>query len=51
MSKEMRKSAKPVETKQGIMYGLYKVYKQQVDGCPQLRSIISSLYNITLLSF
>ena len=47
----MRKSAKPVGTKQGIMYGLYKVYKQQVDSCLQLWSIMSSLYTITLLSF
>ena len=31
----MRKFVKPVETRPGIMYGNYKVHKQQVDGCPR----------------
>ena len=34
MSKEMRKFVKPLGTRPGIMYGNYKVHKQQVDGCP-----------------
>ena len=34
MSKEMRKSIKSVETRPGTMYGLCKVYKQEVHGCP-----------------
>ena len=33
MSKEMRKSIKPVGTRPGTMYGLCKVHKQEVDGC------------------
>ena len=33
MSKEMRKSIKPVRTRSGIMYGLCKVHIQQVDDC------------------
>ena len=33
MSKEMRKSIKPVRTRPGIIYGLCKVHIQQVDDC------------------
>ena len=36
MSKEMRKSVKPVGTRPGTMYGLCKVHKQEVDGCPDI---------------
>ena len=43
MSKEMRKFVKPVETRPGIMYGNCKVHKQQVDGCPPFRPILSAL--------
>ena len=43
MSKEMRKFVKPVGTKPGIMYGNCKVHKQQVDGCPPFRPILSAL--------
>ena len=32
----MRKFVKPVGTRPGIMYGNYKVHKQQVDGCPPI---------------
>ena len=50
MSKEMHKSVKPVGTRPGIMYGNCKVHKQQVDGCPPFRPILSALqtptYNI-----
>ena len=34
MSKEMRKSIKPVGTRPGTMYELCKVHKQEVDDCP-----------------
>ena len=34
MSKEMDKSVKPAGTRPGTMYGLCKLHKQQVDGCP-----------------
>ena len=43
MSKEMRKFVKPVGTRPGIMYGNCKVHKQQVDGCPTFRTILSAL--------
>ena len=33
MSKEMRKSIKPVRTRPGIIYGLCKVHIQKVDDC------------------
>ena len=36
MSKEMRKFIKPVGTRLSTMYELYKVHKQEVDGCPHL---------------
>ena len=53
MSKEMRKFVKPVETRPGIMYGNCKVHKQQVDGCPPFRPILSALqtstYNLATL--
>ena len=39
MSKEMRKSIKPVGTRPGTMYGLCKVHKEEVDGFPPFRSI------------
>ena len=36
MSQEMRKAVviKAVATRPGAMYGLCKVHKQEVDGCP-----------------
>ena len=43
ISKEMRKSIKPVGTRPDTMYGLCKVYKQEVDGCPPFRPILSAL--------
>ena len=43
VSKEMRKFVKPVGTRPGIMYGNCKVHKQQVDGCPPFRPILSAL--------
>ena len=53
MSKEMRKSVKPVGTRPGTMYGLCKVHKQEVDGCPPFRPILSALqtptYNLAQL--
>ena len=47
MSKEMRKFVKPVGTRPGIMYGNCKVHKQQVDGCPPFRPILSALQTPT----
>ena len=47
MSKEMRKFVKPVGTRPGIMYGDCKLHKQQVDGCPPFRSILSALQTPT----
>ena len=38
----MRKFVKLVGTRPGIMYGNCKVRKQQVDGCPQFRPILSA---------
>ena len=50
MSKELGKFIKPVGTRPGTMYGLCKVHKQEVDGCPPFRPILSALqtprYNI-----
>ena len=43
ISKEMRKSVKSVRTRPGTMYGLCKVHKQEVDGCPPFRPILSAL--------
>ena len=43
MSKEMPKSIKPVGTRPGTMYELCKVHKQEVDGCPPFRPILSTL--------
>ena len=43
MSKGIRKSVKPVGTRSGTMYGLCKVHKQEVDGCPPFRPILSAL--------
>ena len=39
MSKEMRKSIKPVGTRPGTMYGPCKLHKQEVDGFPPFRLI------------
>ena len=47
MSKEMPKSIKPVGSKPGTMYGLCKVYKQEVDGCPSFRPVLSALQTPT----
>ena len=47
MSKEMRKFVKPVGTRPGIMYRNCKVHKQQVDGCPLFRPILSALQTPT----
>ena len=47
MSKEMRKSIKPVGTTPGTMYGLCKVHKQEVDGCLPFRQILSVLQTPT----
>ena len=44
----MRKFVKPVGTRPSIiMYGNCKVHKQQVDGCPTFRSILSALQTPT----
>ena len=49
----MSKFVKPVGTRPGITYGNFKVHKQQVDGCPSFRLILSALqtptYNLTKL--
>ena len=42
MSKEIRKSVKPVGTSPRSMYGSCKVHKQQVNGCPPFRPIVIS---------
>ena len=47
MSKEICKFVKPVGTRPGIMYGNCKVHKQQVDGCPPFRPILSALQTPT----
>ena len=47
MSKGINKSVKPVGTRPGIIYGNYKVHKQQVDDCPPFRPILSALQNLT----
>ena len=47
MSKEMPKSIKPVGSRSGTMYGLCKVYKQEVDGCPSFRPVLSALQTPT----
>ena len=47
MSKEMRKSIKLVRAKPGTMYGLCKVHKQEVDGYPSFRLILSTLQTPT----
>ena len=46
MWKEMCKFVKPVGTRPGIMYGNCKVRKQQVDGSPLFRPILSSFYRL-----
>ena len=46
MSKEIRKSVKPTGTRLGIIYGNYKVHKQQIDGCPLFRPILFALLGI-----
>ena len=43
----MRKSIKPVGSRPGIMYGLCKVHKEEVDGCPLFRPILSALQTPT----
>ena len=43
MPKEICKSVKPVGTRPGTMYGLCRVHKQQVDGCPPFWPILSAL--------
>ena len=47
MSKEMRKSIKPVGTRPSTTYGLCKVHKQEVDCCPSFRPILSVLQHPT----
>ena len=47
MSKEMCKSINPVGTRPGTMYGLCKVQKQEVDGCPPFKPILSALQTPT----
>ena len=46
MSKEMRKSIKPVGTRPSTMYGICKVHKQEVGGCPPFRPILSALQTL-----
>ena len=47
MSKEMRKSIKPVGTRPGTMYRICKVHKQEeVDGCPPFRPILLALQTL-----
>ena len=49
----MRKSIKPVGTRPGTMYQLYKVHKQEVDGFPPFRPILlvlqTPIYNLVKL--
>ena len=47
MSKEMHKSIKPVGTGPRTMCGICKVHKQEVDGCPPFRPILSALQTPT----
>ena len=43
----MSKFVKPVGTRPDIMCGNCKVHKQQVDGCPPFRSVLSALQTPT----
>ena len=43
----MRNFVKPMGTRPGFMYGNCKVHKQQVDGCPPFRPILSALQTPT----
>ena len=43
MSKEMHKFVKPVKTKPGTMYVLFKANKEEVDGCHPFRLILLAL--------
>ena len=43
----MRKFVKPVGTRPGIMHGNCKVHKQEIDGCPPFRPILSALQTPT----
>ena len=41
MSTEKRKSVKPIGARPGIMYGVFKTDKQQVDGSTQLKILFN----------
>ena len=43
----MRNSIKPVETRPGTIYGLCKVHKQELDGCPPFRPILLTIQTLT----
>ena len=43
ISEETRRSLKPVGTRPGIMYGLYKVHKDIIDNCLPFRPILSAI--------
>ena len=47
ITKEICNSVRPVKIRPGTMYGLCKVYKQQVNGCPSFRSFYSTLQTPT----
>ena len=47
MSKEIPNSVKSVGTRPGTMYRLCKVHKQDLDGCPPFRPILSALHSPT----
>ena len=47
ISEETRRSLKPVGTRPGIMYGLFKFHKDIVDNCPPFRPILSAINSPT----
>ena len=42
ISEETRTSLKPIGTRPGIMYGLWKVHKDIINNCPRFRLILSA---------
>ena len=43
MTEKTRKSLITVNSRPGVMYGLYKAYEANVDDCPLIRPILSAL--------
>ena len=43
ISEDTKRSLKPVRTRPGRVYGLYKVHKDIIDNCPPFRTILSAI--------